>query len=155
MSGIRASFGIERSGFRLDVDLSLPGQGVTALFGHSGSGKTTLLRAIAGLERAPGGYFALGDTVWQDERRGLFVPTHLRPLGYVFQEASLFDHLSVEGNLSSGAAHRRPSGASGRPRWPSCWASAACWGAGRRACRGASGSAWRSPGRCSRHPGCC
>ncbi|WP_442769354.1 molybdenum ABC transporter ATP-binding protein [Zoogloea ramigera] len=102
MSGIRASFGIERSGFRLDVDLSLPGQGVTALFGHSGSGKTTLLRAIAGLERAPGGYFALGDEVWQDERRGLFVPTHLRPLGYVFQEASLFDHLSVEGNLEFG-----------------------------------------------------
>ena len=84
------------------MDLSLPGQGVTALFGHSGSGKTTLLRAIAGLERAPGGYFALGDTVWQDERRGLFVPTHLRPLGYVFQEASLFEHLSVEGNLEFG-----------------------------------------------------
>lgn len=102
MSGIRASFRIERSGFALDVDLRLPGQGVTALFGHSGSGKTTLLRAIAGLERAPGGYFALGDAVWQDERRGLFVPTHLRPLGYVFQEASLFDHLSVEGNLEFG-----------------------------------------------------
>ena len=102
MSGIRASFSIERRGFALDVDLSLPAKGVTALFGHSGSGKTTLLRAIAGLERAPGGYFALGDAVWQDERRGLFVPTHLRPLGYVFQEASLFDHLSVEGNLEFG-----------------------------------------------------
>jgi molybdate transport system ATP-binding protein len=69
--GVVPSFRIERSDFSLDVDLNLPGRGVTALFGHSGSGKTTCLRAMAGLERAPGGYFAVGDEVWQDEARGL------------------------------------------------------------------------------------
>lgn len=102
MSQIRASFHIDRGDFRLDVDLTLPGQGVTALFGHSGSGKTTVLRAIAGLEHAEGGYFSLGDEVWQDDALGIFVPTHQRSLGYVFQEASLFEHLTVEGNLDFG-----------------------------------------------------
>lgn len=102
MSQIRATFRINRGDFQLDVDLKLPGHGVTALFGHSGSGKTTLLRAIAGLESAPGGYFTLGNAVWQDDAKGIFVPTHERSLGYVFQEASLFEHLTVEGNLEFG-----------------------------------------------------
>ena len=102
MSQIRATFRIDRGDFKLDVDLALPGHGVTALFGHSGSGKTTVLRAIAGLEHAPGGYFALGDVVWQDDTKGIFVPTHQRALGYVFQEASLFEHLTVEANLAFG-----------------------------------------------------
>jgi molybdate transport system ATP-binding protein len=99
---ISGKFRVDRGDFSLDVDLSLPGHGITALFGHSGSGKTTCLRAMAGLERAANGYFALGDEVWQDERRGLFVPTHRRALGVVFQEASLFPHLSVRGNIEFG-----------------------------------------------------
>lgn len=99
---IRARFAVDRGDFQLDVDLSLPGQGITALFGHSGSGKTTCLRALAGLERFAGGYCALGDTVWQDHSRGIFVPTHQRALGYVFQEASLFPHLSVQQNMVFG-----------------------------------------------------
>jgi molybdate transport system ATP-binding protein len=90
------------SGFDLDVDLDLPGRGVSALFGASGSGKTTVLRCIAGLERAKDAFLAVGDDVWQDERRGIFVPTHRRPLGFVFQEASLFAHLPVRGNLDYG-----------------------------------------------------
>ena len=61
-----------------------------------------MLRAIAGLEHAPGGYLALGDMVWQDDAKGIFVPTHQRSLGYVFQEASLFEHLTVENNLAFG-----------------------------------------------------
>lgn len=112
MSGIRARFRLDRGGFVLDVDLALPGRGVSALFGPSGSGKTTCLRAIAGLERAPGGHVALGDEVWQDEARGQFVPTHRRALGYVFQEASLFPHLSVRGNLEFGL--KRVAGADRR-----------------------------------------
>ena len=48
-TGIRARFKLDYPGFSLDVELDLPGRGVTALFGHSGSGKTTLLRAVAGL----------------------------------------------------------------------------------------------------------
>ena len=99
---IQARFRVERSAFTLDVDLELPGQGITALFGHSGSGKTTLLRAMAGLERTPGGYFALHEAVWQDEARGHFLPPHRRALGVVFQEAGLFPHLSVRGNMEFG-----------------------------------------------------
>ena len=99
---IRARFHIARKEFTLDVDLTLPGRGVSALFGHSGSGKTTCLRALAGLERATNGYVAIGNEVWQDESRKLFIPPHRRPLGVVFQEASLFPHLSVRGNMEFG-----------------------------------------------------
>jgi molybdate transport system ATP-binding protein len=109
--GLRARLRLTRGAFRLDVDLDLPQRGISALFGHSGSGKTTILRAIAGLERAPGGYVALGDEVWQDDARDLFLPVHKRALGYVFQEASLFPHLSVRANLEFGRkrvpAHER------------------------------------------------
>jgi molybdate transport system ATP-binding protein len=93
---------LKYSGFALDVDLHLPGRGVTALYGHSGSGKTTCLRCIAGLERAENGFIQINDEVWQDTRSGLFVPPHKRALGYVFQEASLFPHLSVRANLEFG-----------------------------------------------------
>jgi molybdate transport system ATP-binding protein len=99
---IRVRLRIDRGAFQLDVDLALPQRGISALFGHSGSGKTTILRAIAGLERAPGGYVALGGEVWQDDARGVFTPVHKRALGYVFQEASLFPHLSVRANLEFG-----------------------------------------------------
>lgn len=110
-SGIRARFRVDRNDFAVDVDLTMPGSGVTALFGPSGSGKTTCLRAMAGLERAAGGLFALGDTVWQDETTGHFVPTHKRALGMVFQEASLFPHLSVRGNMEFGQKRASTAGA--------------------------------------------
>ncbi len=97
---IEARFKLDYPGFTLDVDLSLPSFGITALFGQSGSGKTTLLRAIAGLERVPGGRLVFDGEVWQDEV--VFLPTHRRPIGYVFQEASLFAHLSVQANLDYG-----------------------------------------------------
>ena len=103
MSGeICARFRVDRSDFQLDVDLQLPARGISALFGHSGSGKTTCLRAMAGLERAARGYFAIGDTVWQDDRQRRFIPPHQRALGVVFQEASLFPHLSVRQNMVFG-----------------------------------------------------
>ncbi|MES2258940.1 MAG: molybdenum ABC transporter ATP-binding protein [Pseudomonadota bacterium] len=107
-SRILARFNVERAGFALQTQLDLPGRGVTALFGHSGSGKTTLLRAIAGLERHPGGYLEVNGEIWQDDANKLFVPTHRRALGYVFQEASLFPHLSARGNLEF-ARKRAPS----------------------------------------------
>jgi molybdate transport system ATP-binding protein len=90
------------SGFALDVDLQLPGRGVTALYGHSGSGKTTCLRCIAGLEKADQGFIRVNDEVWQDSANKTFVAPHKRALGYVFQEASLFPHLSVLANLEFG-----------------------------------------------------
>lgn len=100
MAMIEARFTLDWPDFRLDVDLELPARGVTALFGHSGSGKTTLLRCMAGLERAASGRMAFKGQIWQDAHTWL--PTHRRPLGYVFQEASLFPHLSVMGNLRYG-----------------------------------------------------
>lgn len=99
---IHARLKLNYSGFALDVDLHLPGRGVTALYGHSGSGKTTCLRCIAGLERAETGFIQINDEVWQDSDRKIFVPPHKRALGYVFQEASLFPHLSVLANLEFG-----------------------------------------------------
>ncbi len=112
MMGITASFSQRNGDFSLDVALSLPGRGVTAIYGPSGSGKTTLLRCIAGLERSGGGFLSVNGEVWQDDKAGVFVPVHQRPLGYVFQEASLFAHLDVQGNLDYGlkrvpAAKRR------------------------------------------------
>lgn len=104
---IRARFNLRLHGFTLDVDLRLPGRGVTALFGHSGSGKTTLLRCIAGLQSTLHGLVSVNGEVWQDERT--FVPTHRRALGYVFQEASLFGHLSVRGNLEYGLKRLLPA----------------------------------------------
>lgn len=93
---------LDYPGFGLDVDLQLPGRGVTALYGHSGSGKTTCLRCIAGLERADQGFIQVNDEVWQDSDNKVFVAPHKRALGYVFQEASLFPHLSVLANLEFG-----------------------------------------------------
>ncbi len=103
---IRARFKLNYPGFALDVDLALPGRGVTAIFGHSGSGKTTLLRCVAGLERAAGQLHVNGET-WQDGSG--FVAPHHRSLGYVFQEASLFAHLSVGKNLEYGMQRIRPT----------------------------------------------
>lgn len=99
---ITARFNLDYGAFQLAVDLSLPGSGVTVLFGHSGSGKTTLLRCIAGLQRAPQGFLEINGNCWQDSERNIFLPTHKRPLGYVFQEANLFPHLTVAGNLQFG-----------------------------------------------------
>jgi molybdate transport system ATP-binding protein len=104
--GIQARLAIRRGGFELDVDLNLPGQGITGLFGASGSGKTTLLRCIAGLERARGTLRVNGE-IWQDPQQ--FLPVHQRPLAYVFQEASLFPHLDVRGNLEYGWRRLAPA----------------------------------------------
>ncbi|MDH5472143.1 MAG: molybdenum ABC transporter ATP-binding protein [Gammaproteobacteria bacterium] len=97
---IAARFQIRRGDFHLDVDLNIPAQGISALFGPSGCGKTTLLRAIAGLEQHQNGYLKINDMLWQNDHH--FVPPHRRPLGYVFQEASLFAHLNVQRNLEYG-----------------------------------------------------
>ena len=100
LPGVVAQLALARGDFALDVDLVLPGRGVTALFGPSGSGKTTLLRSLAGLERAAQGRVSINGSVWQDETR--FIPPYRRALGYVFQEASLLPHLSVRANLEFG-----------------------------------------------------
>ncbi|SAL83995.1 ABC transporter [Caballeronia choica] len=107
--GIHARFRVEQGSFTLDVDVNLPGRGVSAIFGHSGSGKTTLLRCIAGLARPKDGRLCVNGEVWLDTANGIFLPTHKRPLGYVFQEASLFPHLTVAGNLRYGMNRVAPA----------------------------------------------
>ena len=104
MTTFAASFAGTLGSFALNVSFEAPLTGVTALFGPSGSGKTTVLRAIAGLEHLKG-RCALGKLVWQDALH--FVPAHRRGVGYVFQEASLFPHLSVRGNLEYGFRRAR------------------------------------------------
>lgn len=99
---LHAHFKLDREAFSLDVDLHLPGNGVTALFGPSGSGKTSCLRAIAGLEPDARGKLEVNGSIWQDDDAGIFLPTHQRPLGYVSQDAALFTHLTVRGNLEYG-----------------------------------------------------
>ncbi len=106
---------LKRPDFALDVDLRLPGHGITVLFGPSGSGKTTCLRVLAGLERADNAQVVIGGQTWQDSGQGVWLPTHRRSVGYVFQEASLFAHLTVEGNLRFG--HDRTPVAQRRHDW--------------------------------------
>lgn len=102
MTGIHATFTARLGQFDLDVNLSLPGTGVTVLFGPSGSGKTSVLRCIAGLEPQAHGYLNINGECWHDSKKELFVPIHQRPLGMVFQESSLFTHMNVRQNLEYG-----------------------------------------------------
>ena len=99
---IQAKFQLSYGHFQLAVDLQLPAHGVSVLFGPSGSGKTTLLRCIAGLQRPQQGWLTINQQRWQDSSQQLFIPTHQRNLGYVFQDANLFPHLSVQDNLHYG-----------------------------------------------------
>ncbi|MES9971278.1 MAG: molybdenum ABC transporter ATP-binding protein [Candidatus Thiodiazotropha sp.] len=100
MSGIEVALKHRLGDFELDVAFTAPAQGVTALFGSSGSGKTSVLRAVAGLDRADRGVVRVNGEVWQDQDH--FLPIHQRSIGYVFQEASLFPHLSVQDNMQYG-----------------------------------------------------
>jgi len=103
---IRAAFKGRLGQFALDAALQVPAHGVTGLFGPSGCGKTSVLRCIAGLSRVADGFFSIDGEIWQDG--AVFRPPHQRPIGYVFQEPSLFAHLSVRQNLRYGMP-RRPS----------------------------------------------
>jgi molybdate transport system ATP-binding protein len=102
VNGIEARVRLARGSFVLDAEVAVPAGGVTALFGASGSGKSSLLRCLAGLEPGARGRVALGGEVWQDSATGRFVEPHRRRVGYVFQEADLFPHLSVGDNLRYG-----------------------------------------------------
>ncbi|MDG2091133.1 MAG: molybdenum ABC transporter ATP-binding protein [Gammaproteobacteria bacterium] len=96
---IKAQFKIERADI-LNFNFDIAAEGITAIFGVSGCGKTSLLRAIAGLEKHNESTLQVGDDVWQDEN--VFLPPHQRSIGFVFQEASLFEHLNVKGNIEYG-----------------------------------------------------
>ncbi len=88
--------------FRLEAGFTAP-PGVTALFGRSGSGKTTVVNAVAGLLRPQKGRVAVDDRVLLDTDTRTFLPPHRRRIGYVFQDARLFPHLTVRQNLTYGS----------------------------------------------------
>ncbi len=93
------SFGTssEAEPFQLDLEVTIPQCGIIGILGHSGSGKTTLLRCIAGLEKMSHGEIRVRGETWFDGK--ISKPVHLRSVGYVFQEASLFPHLNGHQNL--------------------------------------------------------
>ncbi len=99
MNDIEVSMHSTLGSFRLCANLVIPGTGVTALMGPSGSGKTSFLRWMAGLTRTERGRLSVMGEIWEEASTGLFLPTHRRQIGLMFQDAGLFPHLSVHGNL--------------------------------------------------------
>ncbi len=109
---MKARFKLSLGSFSLDAAFEAPPCGITGVLGPSGSGKTTLLRCVGGLERQVSGRFQIGERIWLDSERGVCVPAHRRSVGFVFQHANLFPHLSVRANLLYGSRrvpqrHRR------------------------------------------------
>ncbi|HXF08482.1 MAG TPA: molybdenum ABC transporter ATP-binding protein [Candidatus Acidoferrales bacterium] len=96
-------------GFALEVDEALELAGITAVMGTSGSGKSTLLRALAGLVAPQRARIALDGNLLADSATGLNLPPHRRGIGYVFQDARLFAHRRVLGNLRFAQRHARPA----------------------------------------------
>ena len=92
---------IERGDFSLEIDFSSDAR-ITCLFGRSGSGKTTLAEVVAGLIRPRSGRVALDGEVLFDDSTGLSIPTWKRRIGYVFQDARLFPHMTARDNLLYG-----------------------------------------------------
>jgi len=98
---IEIDVGLARAGFTLDVDFTA-GSGITALFGESGGGKSTVLHLVAGLLKPDRGRIVVNGTIFTDMESGVFLPSHKRRIGYVFQDALLFPHLNVRQNLLYG-----------------------------------------------------
>ncbi|HEU5475605.1 MAG TPA: ABC transporter ATP-binding protein [Actinophytocola sp.] len=93
------------SGFQLELDLRIePGQ-VLALLGPNGAGKTTALRALAGLLPISAGLVRLDEHIW-DRPPEVFVPAEHRPIGVVFQDYLLFNHLTALDNVAFGLRAR-------------------------------------------------
>ena len=99
---IEAKFNVNREDFTLQLDTTLPGTGVTALFGRSGSGKTTIINVLAGLLKPNSGFVSIDGKVLFDSDKGINVAADKRRLGYVFQEGRLFPHMTVRENLVYG-----------------------------------------------------
>ena len=100
---------LPRDYFQVSVEHAFDPQSRWAIMGASGCGKTSLLRCLAGLEPKAQGLIQCFDEVWQDSQKGVWVPPEQRGIGYIFQEARLFPHLDVMGNLTF-ARRRAKSG---------------------------------------------
>lgn len=114
---LQARLSVRFADFTLDFEQQLELTGITAVMGASGSGKSTLLRCLGGLEREVRGRLALGGTVFQDDAERVWMAPHRRRLGLVFQDARLFPHLSVGGNLRYAERRgKRTAGQGPQPR---------------------------------------
>lgn len=89
--------------FDLRLDFCCKPGEVTAVIGPSGAGKTTLVRLLAGLERPDAGYITFGDETWADAGARVFIPARRRGLSLVFQDYTLFPHLSIRRNVAFAA----------------------------------------------------
>ena len=89
--------------FTIDVSFCCEAGSMQIISGPSGSGKTTIMRILAGLERSDHGFIRFNGTIWEDTANRVFVPPQKRGIGYVFQEYSLFPHLTVEQNVDFAA----------------------------------------------------
>jgi molybdate transport system ATP-binding protein len=103
---IRLAARLQRGDFALDIDVALPGSGVTALFGPSGAGKSTIIDIVAGLAKPQDGCIVVNDVVYFDSGAGIDLPPEQRRVGYVFQDARLFPHIDVAANLRYGEKRR-------------------------------------------------
>ncbi len=89
---------------QLEIDLQIPAKGITAIFGVSGAGKTSLINAISGLTQPQRGRIELNERLLFDAEQKIALPPEKRRIGYVFQDARLFPHYRVRGNLQYGMA---------------------------------------------------
>lgn len=104
---IELNFGMRLGALDLAVDVELPSRGVSAIFGRSGAGKSSLINAVAGIVTPERGHIRVNDRVFFDRASGIDLPIEARGIGYVFQDARLFPHLSVAGNLRYGLRRAR------------------------------------------------
>lgn len=104
MTGIQIRYQQQLGTQFFDIDLKLPAKGISAIFGRSGAGKTSLINVIAGLKTPSSGVIDINGRHLFDSQAGIDVPVHKRNVGYVFQDARLFPHFKVKGNLLYGAA---------------------------------------------------
>ena len=129
----------------LQIRETLPASGITAIFGVSGAGKTSLINAISGLTRPQTGRIVLNGRVLNDTAQRICLAPEQRRIGYVFQDARLFPHYKVRGNLRYGMAKSRSASSIS---WWNCWGSRPCWIACRAGYPAAKSSEWPSAAPC-------
>lgn len=107
-TGLQVQFEQQLGDTSLAMDMHIPAKGITVLFGRSGAGKTSVINAISGLSQPDSGVICLNDRVLFHHEQGVNLPVEQRKVGYVFQEARLFPHYTVQGNLRYGMKTKHP-----------------------------------------------
>lgn len=100
--GLKVEFQQQLGDTCLAIDVEIPASGITVLFGRSGAGKTSVINAVSGLSLPDSGIVCLNGRMLLNTQAGINVPIEQRKVGYVFQEARLFPHYTVRGNLRYG-----------------------------------------------------